>query len=56
MSTSARWLTSIALAVAVIVVASVVLAVTLDDSETTFEQGTPEATVQLLQRARVGVA
>ena len=51
MSTSARWLIGIALAVAAIVVASVVLAVSLDDSETTFEPGTPEATVQAYFRA-----
>jgi hypothetical protein len=46
MSASARWLTGIAIAVAAVVVASVVLAITLDDSETTFDPGTPAATVQ----------
>lgn len=51
MSASARWLTGIAIAVAGIVVASVVLAITLDDSETTFDPGTPEATVQAYFRA-----
>jgi hypothetical protein len=51
MSASARWLTGIAVAVAAIVVASVVLAVALDDSETTFEPGMPEATVQAYFRA-----
>ena len=51
MSASARWLTGIAIAVAAIVVASVVLAITLDDSETTFDPGTPEATVQAYFRA-----
>jgi hypothetical protein len=48
---STKWLIGIAVAIGVIVVASVIVAVTLDDTETEFEPGTPEATVQAYFRA-----
>ncbi|MBT5773431.1 MAG: hypothetical protein HOH95_03540 [Dehalococcoidia bacterium] len=51
MSASARWLVGIAVAIAAIVVASVVVALTLGDTETVFDPGTPEATVQAYFRA-----
>ncbi len=51
MSASARWLVGIAVAIAGIVVVSVVVALTLGDTETVFEPGTPEATVQTYFRA-----
>jgi hypothetical protein len=51
MSTSSRWLVGVAVTVAAIVAASVVLAVALDDTETTFDPGTPEASVQAYFRA-----
>lgn len=51
MSASTRWLVGTAIAIAAVVVASVVVAVLLGDSETEFEPGTPEATVQAYFRA-----
>ena len=51
MSASARWLVSIAIAISVIVVASVVAEMALDHGETEFGPGTPEATVQAYFRA-----
>jgi len=49
--TSTRWLIGIGAAIAVIVVTSVVLAVTLGDGEQEYAPGTPEAAVQTYFRA-----